>query len=1787
MAALKVAGNSLEEIEALEIAGNTIVQDADSVSNSLKVLSMRLRGTTGSALEEIGEDTEGLIEDFSKLNNKIQSLTKTANDPKGVSIVDKMTGGYKSTYKILLEISKVWKDIGDMQKAELLEIMAGKVRATAAAAILESPELLERAFQDASENAVGAGARAIDASLSSIEKKTNKIKNNLQHFSQTLFDSEGVKNLLDAVVEFTASLDAEKFQPIVHTLETLLSILSKLLEIIPAEGVIGAIIGAKYIKNLSGLQGFIGRIFGSAVPAINQVTDATATLGTTTTATTAAVEAEGVAMQATTVKAVALKAAVGAIAAVLITSVISAINNLIHRQEQLNKEFADSMRTMQKNTNAYEQEAKRIDQLVAKYNEYNTAIENNTLSGSALIEAQNSMRDVQKELNDAFNDGASKLDLINKKYQENSDIIKENVKLSREKFLADNASTYQKAKAQQNDSWLKEVLGGAGYLTLGEWQTAGKFTVDDRDKEEAERRLDADRIVKGLLKEYNFDIFNGDIDTFRASISSLIADYMSEKIDIDSFADKYGTTQEYVTNVIQQIMQDWSAALEDENSQTNSAILGKDVVKQYDKYLLANDPEYYALYTELEGLVDGYQKAVSEQNREQIAEFGDKIYDFVVKTGPFNELPIEYGKFFSELFAKYTGTVVQFGPKEEQEALNEFLKYSDWLNAESNVKNGDKAYSNNALINAYKSSLDQLKDYIENDEEGKVEVNFGEIIRTTASDELFKSLGMDGFEEYIKKYGQEYTAIFAYINDAEKSLINNLDMNTQDKNILLTTLHDIKLEALGGADNVHKLRDSYKELKGETESDISRSMTKLTAGEKLTYQEMTKIINKYPDLRSAVIKYSDDSYSIQKENIDNLITEYAGLSNAAVSEMQEMYEATIHVAWAQIGLYRSVAETKKIYHDALETRGPLNNLFGENTGKVIEAIKFLEELEGSWLPEDNDGDKGGNKDSKAQYDWLDSYLDKRNRALQKEETAYDRLTNKVIKKGDIESKYTQLQNQSLEEQNKLLDDQIAAYSEAEKEYGRRMKKGLLYNDLVEAFGGSKDKANEIVQKIINREDINLLEYTSEQSSAISAMADNYNKQLDAADKKLEAQNTKRENALKMFTNNIEFITKKFDHVLNEFAQRQSQLEHYQSMRTNSGMMENQKLYVALLDNESRELAANIAKRNELINTLNTMKPKTEAEIEKWWETKDAIDSTTQAIWESQEAIESYNASMQQLSWDLNDKIRDITGNIRNETAFLMDTLGTFEKDMYSYERQFLGNDAEKTKIYNGQMSEQGLATLALRRVNAKSLREDVERINKEIEDAQELYLQNTANTRNLDRLNDLISERNNLIQSYKDEREAIVSLVKEGYDKQLESLQAITDKYMEARQAEKDLYDYQKNIAKQTKNIANLRKQISAYAGDMSEEARAKMQTLTVQLEEAEEGLADTQYERQLSDQQRIFDHLYQSLEDYFNDKLENPEKIISDTKDLVNNNIPAIKQTLAESLKHYKTNISASLNNILGESGIGKVASNIAAVDGDIKAIKNSVTERGDDLKKYLKQNELTLAKKETIYERINALGLTQEATLSKRFDDFNTKLTEINNTIKSIDKTNTTPTSTSMTVDAFFELMKDEYNLGKKTRAQLVKLLNKGEFDDYIAKHNISLHYASGTKRVGADALAWTQERGFEAILRPTDNAILTPLKAGDSVLNAKATQTLWDFANNPLAFMRQNMGVTNVSRNSGVTFNNSMSPTIVVNGVSNANEFIRELQKNKQFESMIQDMTINQMNGGNPLAKMKYKF
>ena len=115
--ALMEGGNNLEQAVALVAAANRVVQDPNSVGSALRTISLRLRGTSVEILEEMGEETEGVIESTSKLQEKIKALS-------GVDILTD-AGDYKDTYTILKEIGNVWEDMSDIDQAALLELMAG------------------------------------------------------------------------------------------------------------------------------------------------------------------------------------------------------------------------------------------------------------------------------------------------------------------------------------------------------------------------------------------------------------------------------------------------------------------------------------------------------------------------------------------------------------------------------------------------------------------------------------------------------------------------------------------------------------------------------------------------------------------------------------------------------------------------------------------------------------------------------------------------------------------------------------------------------------------------------------------------------------------------------------------------------------------------------------------------------------------------------------------------------------------------------------------------------------------------------------------------------------------------------------------------------------------------------------------------------------------------------------------------------------------------------------------------------------------------------------------------------------------------------------------------------------------------------------------------------------------------------------------------------------------------------------------------------------------------------
>lgn len=145
-AALKVAGNDLNETIALITATNKIYQNPDEGSNMLKVASMRLRGQV-DALKEMEEDAEGVSTDLTKIQQQIYELTGNK-----VNIFED-DENLKSTYQMILEIGEVFDSLNDRSQADLLEVMFGKQRASAGASLLLNYEELEKIKNDSINSA--------------------------------------------------------------------------------------------------------------------------------------------------------------------------------------------------------------------------------------------------------------------------------------------------------------------------------------------------------------------------------------------------------------------------------------------------------------------------------------------------------------------------------------------------------------------------------------------------------------------------------------------------------------------------------------------------------------------------------------------------------------------------------------------------------------------------------------------------------------------------------------------------------------------------------------------------------------------------------------------------------------------------------------------------------------------------------------------------------------------------------------------------------------------------------------------------------------------------------------------------------------------------------------------------------------------------------------------------------------------------------------------------------------------------------------------------------------------------------------------------------------------------------------------------------------------------------------------------------------------------------------------------------------------------------------------------
>lgn len=191
--ALHTAGNTLDQSIGMIVAANDVAQDPESVGNALKVLSLRIRGAK-TDLEQMGESTDDVAVSTSKLRDQIKALTNV--DGKGGFDILTKSGDFKSTYEIMEGIANVWKKMNDVDKASLLEQVAGKNRANVVSGMLDNWKDAQDAAKTAAESA-GSATKENETYLDSINGKISQFTAAFEKLSKDVLDSDLIKFFIE------------------------------------------------------------------------------------------------------------------------------------------------------------------------------------------------------------------------------------------------------------------------------------------------------------------------------------------------------------------------------------------------------------------------------------------------------------------------------------------------------------------------------------------------------------------------------------------------------------------------------------------------------------------------------------------------------------------------------------------------------------------------------------------------------------------------------------------------------------------------------------------------------------------------------------------------------------------------------------------------------------------------------------------------------------------------------------------------------------------------------------------------------------------------------------------------------------------------------------------------------------------------------------------------------------------------------------------------------------------------------------------------------------------------------------------------------------------------------------------------------------------------------------------------------------------------------------------------------------------------------------------------------
>lgn len=588
-------------------------------------------------------------------------------------------------------------------------------------------------------------------------------------------------------------------------------------------------------------------------------------------------------------------------------------------------------------------------------------------------------------------------------------------------------------------------------------------------------------------------------------------------------------------------------------------------------------------------------------------------------------------------------------------------------------------------------------------------------------------------------------------------------------------------------------------------------------------------------------------------------------------------------------------------------------------------------------------------------------------------------------------------------------------------------------------------------------------------------------------------------------------------------------------------------------------------------------------------------------------------SINELDWDNFDKLQESISRVTDEASFLIDELS--RKDLIDSD--------------TGTFTDEGRAVMALYAGNYETARQQVEMYDKEIADWKKYMQDNNLNDNDEARnhLNELVDAQREYASACQESKYAMIDMAKDGLNAQKDYLQEIIDKYKDLMDKQQDAYEYQKNLNNAVEEINNVQKQIEVYAGDNSEENRARIQQLNKDLKDKQESLQDMQREKLTSDINNMFDDLMDSYGDYIDDLMskmdDNFAELISavneglgDTQTIIEVFADSLGIDLSEQLRaiQHGNNIEQSTKNTINQiesdqnklvnDADNRATSDIAKIDKEASdldaardnAVKAGEADRADEARRQAQQQATQQAEAQRLAQeqaRQAALAKAQkdEADFQTAIDFIakhfykvksGTKAGDIKDPVKKkiYEKTGNVSVKEA-DLDTLAKKLGVKENTPLYNRLKelgVFQAIGKGGMISYIRP---VVGFAKGSKNILNDMIAQIGENGHEIVYRSADGSILTPLGKNDMVFTHEMSENLWQMAK------QRNIttvpGVERVDRTAG-TVNNMRSGDVIIqlNGnielpnVYNAKEFTEQLKQiiksDRNVQGLLMDSTVN---------------